>query len=91
MIFLTLSDIFTDTGVQLFGSPVIFGLILLVLIAFFMLILNMPVGFIVMAGMLVIVYLSIGSSAFNIILGIFGIVVAAMIVSFFWKMFQSGD
>lgn len=91
MIFLTLSDIFTDTGVQLFGSPVIFGLILLVVLAFFMLILNMPVGFLIMATGLVIVYLSRDSSSFNIILGIFGIVVASMIAMLFWKMFQSGD
>jgi hypothetical protein len=91
MIFLTLSEIFTDTGVQLFGSPVVFGLILLIAIAFLMLVFNMPVGFLLMAGGLVVVYLSRDSSSFNIILGIFGVIVAGMIAMFFWKMFQSGD
>ena len=91
MIYLTLSEIFTDTGVQLFGSPVMFGLILLVALAFFMLLFNMPVGFLILASGLVVVYLSRSSSSFNIILGIFGVIVAGMIVMFFWKMFQSGD
>lgn len=91
MIFLTLSEIFTDTGVHLFGSPVVFGLILLIAIAFLMLVFNMPVGFLLMAGGLVVVYLSRDSSSFNIILGIFGVIVAGMIAMFFWKMFQSGD
>ena len=91
MIFLTLSEIFTDTGVQLFGSPVVFSLILLIAIAFLMLVFNMPVGFLLMAGGLVVVYLSRDSSSFNIILGIFGVIVAGMIAMFFWKMFQSGD
>jgi hypothetical protein len=56
-----------------------------------MLVFNMPVGFLLMAGGLVVVYLSRDSSGFNIILGIFGVIVAGMIAMFFWKIFQSGD
>ena len=91
MIVLTLSDLFVDSGVLNFGSPIIFGFILLIAVIFIMMFLNMPLGFMILGGGLISVYLSTLDSSFKIILAVFGVVTAVMIVMFFWKMFQSGD
>lgn len=91
MIFLTLSDLFVDSGVINFGSPIIFGFILLIAMIFVMMFLNMPLGFMLLGGGLILVYLSTLDSSFNIILAIFGIVTAVMLTLAFWKLFQHGD
>lgn len=88
---MTLSDLFVSGGMQTFGDPFVFGMVLLVAFIFIMLLLNMPVGFMLIGCGLITLVLAQIDSSFNIILSIFGVICAVTIVLFFWKMFQSGD
>lgn len=86
-----ISGLFSEMGSSMFGSPEFFGIFVILGVLFLLFLLNVPDGFILIAGMGIVLGFSMVGGIFTQLLGIVAVVLGVLIALGIWFIFKKGD
>lgn len=87
----SIAEMFNEMGSSMFGSPELFGIFVMIGVLFILFLLNVPEGFILIAGMGVVVGFSYVGGVFTQLLGIVAVVLGVLVALGIWFIFKKGD